>query len=264
MAKKSITTLQNRAAKSEQDFREAFDEIIDCSTEDFGEFFGKLNIPRTLKANPENGLPDPDLSCLCGDYQPEVSDFDAEVSILSQMAEFHVRHVRKLQWHSSHAEAEAVPNVRRLYRAVAVAVSIRLSRVSVLLQAKDDLNAMEWSMARMLANRALSDFREATTVVATSYLDDLMSAVAQEQLAEVLAPLVETVGKAVSVVEDKRVGFEMRRQDLSVIPAGYPAVKPAPYFTGDVLEAAAWTRYRTGRQDHLRTLSTVLADADAA
>jgi hypothetical protein len=262
-SRSSVAALQSRAAKSEQEFADAVQEISDATPDEFGAFFSKLNIPRTLKDTIEEGDSEPDPKLLLGDFTPTVTDLAAEVGLTEAFSEFHIRHLRKLQWHASRPDPKGVANVRRLYRAIVVAVQARLLRTSALLEGRTDMSAEEWGNTRALINKAMADFRDATEVVTARYGEALAAQGEAEDLAALLAPLKATVSKSAETIEELRATFEKRRQELAVVPTGYPPVKPAPYFTGDVLEAGTWTRYRSQLHEAISTLSSVMSGSNS-
>ncbi len=240
----STSKLQSMAARSEENFAAAVSGLSDATPEAFGEFFQKLNIPRTLKESSEDHLDAADPAALLGDYSPTVTTLEAEAAQGAAFEEFHVRHFRKLQWHAARPDPAGVLNVWRLYRALAATILARLRRVVALLEGRTEMSPQDWGTARSLVNKAMADFRAITEIVGDRYLTALEGVMDPSALAEAVAPLAATVRKAVEAVEQLRNTIEAQRLEIAVIPPGYSPVKPAPLFVGDILEPGAWTRFR--------------------
>jgi hypothetical protein len=259
----SLDTLHTKASRSEPEFAEAMGELGPATPTELAEFFRQINIPRTLKDTIEEGIADVDPRSLIRGYAPVVGEFSADAAMSEAFAEFHARHIRKLQWHASRPDPKAVPNVRRLYRAILAAIHTRLLRVFKLLETRTELSAAEWSEARKIINKSMVDFREATELLSPRFAENVASKCECDDLRALLQPIKESMAAAAQSIESLRAVFETRRQELTVVPVGYPPVRPAPYFSGDVLETASWTRFRSQIHECLAAVSSVMEAAEA-
>ena len=71
----------------------------------------------------------------------------------------------------------------------------------------------------------------------------MQNAVAPDELAELLGNSYEFVDSHIRTLEEFRDRIEERRIDLTVMPEGFPPVKPPNYFGGDLLGRGPWKQY---------------------
>ncbi|MFT4621758.1 MAG: hypothetical protein ACI8PZ_000410 [Myxococcota bacterium] len=237
----TIASLVRNAARSEQDFLDTVVEVFEEDDVDrTWEFFDRLNIPRSVGA--EGGLHEPlptieNVACL------KIWDYAAEDKISKGVQRFLDRHERKIRWHAGHPSLEGSQNVLLLFRASMMITNLRLRRLRRLMRSKDELNPREWSIARTLMNRSYLSFRNFLGYVANDWIDAMQGAVAPAQLATVLGTFYELVDNEVRQLEEIRDALEERRLEMTVLPEGYPPVKPPNYFGGDLLGRGPWKQY---------------------
>ncbi len=248
----TISTLVREAAKSEENFRNILnEEMLSDQPERVGDFFAKLNIPRSTKA--DDTLVD---NLILGDISKiVVTTFEAEMAVAEGIQKFMDRHMRKLKWHTAHPAMEGIDNCVRLFRAMGIVTELRIHRVIVLLHSKERMTVEEWGTARELLNRAYRELREAAAIVCSPWLDALFSLDARDDVIEALAPFGEMVGGYTQTVRELRDKVEERRVQMEVKPESYPVVRPPRYFGGDLLDVGSWRHYwgeLSGHVDGLR------------
>ena len=237
----TIASLVRNSARSEQDFLDTVIEVFEEDDVDRAwEYFDRLNIPRSTGA--EGGLFEPipvldNAACL------KVWDYASEGKISQGVQRFLDRHERKIRWHAGHPSIEGVQNVLLLFRAAMTTTNLRLTRLRLLLRTKDDLNPTEWAIARRLMNRSYLSFRNFLGYVAGDWIDAMQSAVGPEELAAALGNFYELVDLQIRQLEEMRDLLEERRLEMTVLPEGYPPVKPPNYFGGDLLGRGPWKQY---------------------
>ncbi len=251
----TISTLVREAAKTEANFKRILnEETLSDSPERIGEFFAKLNIPRSTKA--DDTLVD-DLSL--GDLSViTVTTFAAEVETAEGIQKFMDRHMRKLKWHTAHPALEGIANCVRLFRAMGIVTELRIHRVIVLLHSKERLTVEEWGSARELLNRAYRELREASAIVCSPWVDALFSLDARDEVIEQLTPFATTVSGHAQTVRALRDQVEERRVLMEVKPDAYPVVRPPRYFGGDLLDVGSWRHYWGELSGHVDTLNNSL------
>ncbi len=237
--KPTITVLVREAARSETAFLATLNEILlDEEPGRLEEFFTKLNIPRSSRTDDtlsgDSGTSEAGLT---------VTTFEQEVRVTEGIQKFLDRHVRKLKWHVSHPTLDGAQNGLRLYRALAMVSRLRVRRTLALLEGRTRLTVREWGVARELLNRAYREFREATSIVTTTWVDALAAQNDRDGVKAALAGLPGIVTEQVRAIGELRDRIEMRRQALEVKPDAYPAVKPPRYFGGDLLDGPSWKHF---------------------
>jgi hypothetical protein len=248
----TISTLVREAAKTEENFKNILnDDILEDTPERIGEFFAKLNIPRSTKADDTltEGLVLGDVSKIV------VTTFEAELETAEGIQKFMDRHMRKLKWHTAHPALEGMDNCVRLFRAMGIVTELRIHRVLVLLHSKERMTVQEWGTARELLNRAYRELREASAIVCSPWIDALFSLDAREEVIERLTPFGDMVSGYAQAVRELREKVEVRRVLMEVKPAAYPVVKPPRYFGGDLLDVGSWRHFwgeLSGHVDSLR------------
>jgi hypothetical protein len=251
----TISALIREAAKTEENFKRILnEEVLADNPERIEEFFGKLNIPRSTKA--DDTLVE-DLSL--GDLGViTVTTFEAEIQVADGIQKFMDRHMRKLKWHTAHPALDGMDNCVRLYRAMGIVTELRIHRVLALLQSKDRLTVAEWGFARELLNRAYRELREATAIVCSPWVDALFSLDDRDEVIERLAPFAATVAGHAQAVRELREKVEERRVQMEVKPDNYPVVKPPRYFGGDLLDVGSWRHFWGELSGHIDTLNNSL------
>jgi hypothetical protein len=237
--KPTIAALVREAARSETAFLATLNAVLlDEEPGRLEDFFTKLNIPRSSRTD----------DTLSMDFEADeagitVSTFEKEVRVTEGIQKFLDRHVRKLKWHVSHPTIDGTQNCIRLYRALAVVSRLRVRRTLALLEARNRLTVREWGMARELLNRAYREFREATGIITTVWVDALTAQNDRGAVKTALTGLPEIVAVQVRAIGELRDRIETRRQALEVKPDAYPAVRPPRYFGGDLLDGPSWKHF---------------------
>lgn len=237
----TIASLVRAAAKEESEFVSTIVGVFEeDDPERIAEFFDRLNIPRSQGA--EGGLTEP-LPDLETPATIKVWGFEEEAEISKGMQRFLDRHERKIKWHAGHPSIEGTENVLLLFRAATVVTNLRLRRLRKLLASKDELTPAEWAIARELTNRTFLSFRNFLNLTATDWTEAVLASLPREELTEKLGNFYEIVDKEIRWLEEQRNLVEERRQELTVLPDGYPPVKPPNYFGGDLLGRGPWKQY---------------------
>jgi len=237
----TIASLVRTAAKQESDFVATIIGVFEEEDVDrIWEFFDRLNIPRSQGA--ESGLLDP-LPSLITDATTRIWDFQAEHKISKGVQRYLDRHERKIKWHATHPSIEGTENVLLLFRAAMSVTELRLKRLKLLLDSKDEITAHEWWIARELMNRGYLSFRNFLNLAAGPWVDAIQVAVDRDELAEKLGNFYELVDAQVRLLEDMRGLIEDRRMELTVLPDGYPPVNPPRYFGGDLMGRGPWKQF---------------------
>ncbi len=233
----TIASLIREAAKNETAFLNTMGGVLEeDDPERIEEFFARLNIPRSAKA--DDTLVD--KSELHSEPTISVTTFQSEMNITDGIQKFLDRHMRKLKWHVAHPAIASARNCVRLYRAMSVVTELRIRRVLALLHTKESLTVEEWGNAREIINRSFREIREATSIVTGNWLDALMATCDQEEVRELLKELPEIISDIINMLKELRDRIEERRKQLEVLPEGYPPVRPPRYFGGDLLDTNSW------------------------
>ena len=250
----TIAALVREAAKTEAAFFTILTEVLEeDEPERLEEFFARLNIPRSAKADDtltDNGN-------LPAGVKISVSDFDQEMRITGGVQKFLDRHMRKLKWHTAHPSPEGLGNCVRLYRAMGAVTQLRIKRVIALLGEYTFLTVEQWGFARELLNRSYREIREATGVVTGVWIDALMATLDPDDVRAALHDFPDMVGQVVESMRELREQVEERRQKLEVRPQGYPPVRPPRYFGGDLMDSGSWRYFwgeLSGMWDNLRNI----------
>ncbi|TNE90759.1 MAG: hypothetical protein EP330_07470 [Deltaproteobacteria bacterium] len=232
----TISSLVRQAAKSEQLFTETSQAVLEEeSHERIADFFDKLNIPRSTGSE-TNFEPIPSLTVT----PDRIGSFEEEQAISNGIQKYLDRHERKIKWHATHPSVEGTENVLFVFRMMLVVTDLRLQRIEHMLKSKDELSPMEWGVARESMNKTYLSFRRFLNLTAGMWLDAMLQTVPREQLGEVLGGFHEFLDEAIAKLEEARTRIEDRRQELAVLPEGFPAVKPPVYFGGDLLARGPW------------------------
>jgi hypothetical protein len=236
----TIASLVRAAARSEVEFLKTITDVYEVGdTERVWEFFDRLNVPRSVSG--EGGLHEP-LSTLEGPCLV-IWDFATEHKISQGVQKYMDRHERKIKWHSTHPSLDGLDNVLLLMRGIMMVTNLRLRRLMLLLNSKEELTPIEWRNSREIMNKSYLSFRNYLNLLSTNWIDAMQSAVPREALSERLGAFHEIVDKEIRALEDLHDKLEARRMDLTVIPEEYPPVKPPPYFGGDLLGRGPWKQF---------------------
>jgi len=237
----TIASLVRTAAKQEPEFVATILAVFEEAEIDrIWEFFDRLNIPRSQGA--EGGLLDP-LPTLITPATTKIWGFQAEKKISKGVQRYLDRHERKIKWHATHPSIEGTENVLLLFRACMMVTELRLRRLKILLDSKDELTPIEWSIARDLMNRGFLSFRNFLNLAAGPWVDAVMVSVSREDLAEKMGNFYELVDAQVRLLEDMRGLIEDRRMELTVLPEGFAPVNPPKYFGGDLMGRGPWKQF---------------------
>ncbi len=246
----TIASLVRSAARSEQEFYATIEEVFaEGDLERVAEFFDKLNIPRSTGA--EAGLfqeiPEPSGAMLT------LGTFEDEQKISRGIQRYLDRHERKIKWHASHPSAEGVANVLLLFREAVFVTNLRLKRLQLLLDAHDELTPVQWAIAREIMNRSYLSFRNFLQLTAHDWMDAISSVLEPDELAERLRNVegesnsvedfYQLVDGQIAKLEETREAIEARRMELTVVPEGFPPVKPPNYFGGDLMGRGPWKQF---------------------
>jgi hypothetical protein len=223
--------VRNAAARTEADFVITLAEIFEeGDTERITEFFDRLNIPRS-QGSDENLLgtlpPIPAVST-------KVTSFEDEEKIEDGIQKFLDRHERKIKWHAGHPGLDGLNNVLLLTREMMIVTNVRLARLVSLLRTKEELTPRDWFVCRELMNRTYLSFRNFLNVLAGDWMDAITSTVEKEKLQAQLGNFYELIDAQIRQLEETHNAIEGRRQELTVVPEGFPPVRPPNYFGGDL------------------------------
>ncbi|MEZ4322155.1 MAG: hypothetical protein R3F61_32080 [Myxococcota bacterium] len=235
----TIASLVRNASRSEMEFVQTVEEVFsDGDVERTAEFFDRLNIPRSTGAEElSSEIPHP-TAAMC-----VVSNFDDEQAISNGIQRYLDRHERKLKWHATHPSLEGAENVLLLFREAMFVTNIRLRRLQALLDKTDELTVPEWAISRELMNRSYLSFRNFLNMTAGDWIDAMNTAVPRDDLADKLGSFYELIDHHIRELEDARSRLEDRRQEITVLPEGFPPVKPPNYFGGDLMGRGPWKQF---------------------
>lgn len=238
-SKSTIASLVRAAAKDESEFKSVIQELLDEADHPrTAQFFDRLNIPRSVTADT---LDDPLVRLEIS--ADKVGSWEEERAISDGIQKFMDRHERKLKWHAGHPSVAGTENTLLLLRAAMSVTELRFKRLSFLLNREDELTPMQWAIARELMNRSFLSFRNMLNILATSWIEGMQSGLPPEELTDKLGNFYEFIDSHIRMLEEYRHQIEERRLELSVLPDGYPPVKPPNYFGGDLMGRGPWKQY---------------------
>jgi len=248
----TIASLVRIAAKSEAEFVETVSNVVQNEeTDRVWEFFDRLNIPRSQGAEGTDlEAPLPELAGAERDMT-----FAEEFKVTAGVQRFLDRHEKKIKWHATRPSAEGADNVLLLFRACMMTTNLRLLRLKRLLASKDELTPDEWSGARSMMNNSYLSFRNFLQLVASDWVDAVGTVVPRDDLVAKMGRFHELVDGEIQRLEQLKDNLEERRRELTVLPEGYPPVKPPIYFHGDLLGKGPWKLFWNtinGRAHHFR------------
>lgn len=239
----TIASLVRVAAKTEAEFLATIQQVLDEGDgERAAEFFDRLNIPRAtgLDEGTANNAPLKKIPTSSN----SITTYENEREISAGIQKYMDRHERKIKWHSTHPSIDGAQNVLLLFRLSIAVTEMRLERLNLLMAKKEELNPLEWSIARELMNRTYLSFRNYLNVMAGDWVDGMLASVSKEELGAALGNFYELVDQGVRTLEDAREGLESRRLALTVLPGEpFPPVKPPNYFGGDLLSKGPWKQF---------------------
>ncbi|MCB9675535.1 MAG: hypothetical protein H6737_10490 [Alphaproteobacteria bacterium] len=235
----TVASLVRNAARSETDFIQTVEEVFaDGDIERAADFFDRLNIPRSTGGDALAGdLPQP------GGAMISVTNFEDEQIIGNGIQRYLDRHERKLKWHATHPSLEGAENVLLLFREAMFVTALRLRRLQALLDKTDELTVVQWAISRELMNRSYLSFRNYLNLTAGEWIDAMNGAVPRDDLADKLGTFYELIDRHIRDLEDARSRIEDRRQEITVLPEGFPPVKPPNYFGGDLMGRGPWKQF---------------------
>ena len=232
----TISSLTRQAAKTEALFVETTQMVLSEETaERVADYFDKLNVPRSTGS--DANFTEIQKLVVTAD---RIFSFEEERAISDGLQKCLDRHERKIKWHAGHPSVEGTENVLFVYRILIMLTDLRLQRIRLVLATKDELAPLEWGVAREMMNKTYLSYRRFLTLTSNNWVDAMLRTVPREQLAELLGSFHEYVDVSIQGLEDARTFIEERRQEIAVLPEGWPAVKPPIYFQGDLLARGPW------------------------
>lgn len=248
----TIASLVRAAAKSETEFVETVEAVFqEGDAERAADFFDRLNIPRSTGAEEGLNAPIPNLQ---NEATMTIWGFEEEFSIGKGIQRYLDRHERKIKWHATHPSIEGAENVMLLFRGCMAVTTLRLARLRKLMASKTELTPLEWSQARRLMNQAYLSFRNFLNLVSSAWLEAMTTSFPQAEVSEKLGTFYSLVDQHVAALEKHKDELEEKRRELTVVPDGYPPVKPPVYFHGDLLGKGPWKQYWTAVNGRAHTL----------
>ena len=248
----SVASIVRLAGASASSFLTVCADVLDNeSDERIVEIYGRLSVPKGFTAEEQPEVDLDEVSC-------EPTDFEHEAVLAESMNTVMDRHHRKLKWNCTHPAIETLPIVIDIYNVMAWLSQLRMRRVIKLVNTKETLTPYEWGVTRDQVNRAYRDFRIATKLMATRWIDCMLEACDKTEVrqgVEGLPRMFKTRLEELSLLRDE---FELRRADMAVQPPGRPAVRPPRYFGGDLMEEGAWQLFLGDVQESTETLLTSL------
>ncbi len=251
----TISSLVRQAAKSEADFASTVEQVLAEEPADrIADFFDRLNVPRSIEGEALLGA----IPTLDGSHA-KISTFEDEGAIAAGMQKYMDRHLKKLKWHAQRPSAEGAKNVMLLMRQAMILTEVRLGRLHALLKSKDQLTPAEWSTARDLMNHGFASFKNYLTQFGGSWIDAANGQIPRAELEAILGNFYELIDGTVRKLEKHKDLIESRRQELAVVPPGFPMVKPPMYFQGDLLGRGPWKQFWIAVEDRAHHFREALA-----
>lgn len=247
----TIASLIRAASRSEADFMATSQAVLDDKDHArTAEYFDRLNIPRSV--------PGENFGAPLGEFvvtPDHIGTFAEERAISDGIQKYMARHERKIKWHATHPSAEGVLNVLLLMRCAMTTTQLRMARTSLLLRRQDELNPVEWASAREIMNRTFLSYRNFLNLFSGMWVDAILMTVPRDELEEHVAGFHELIDGHILSMEEGRERLEERRLELTVLPEGFPPVRPPIYFGGDLMGRGPWRQYWTTieqRAHHVR------------
>ena len=245
----TVASLVRTASKSEKLYIDNVSYIlIEDDKERIVEFFTRLSLPKSWEED--------EAGSFGADVIEGAKDLAHEITLMDGQTKYIERNIRKLKWHIAHAEPENAASVALLFRAQAAFSELRIKRVIHLLKRDECHGAMEWGNAREMLNRAYRDYRQTVDLVTGPWLEAMIKmADDRDEALAALAGFPQIIRDATNSLAALREEVENVREGLAVQPMGYDVIRPPRYFSGDVLETAAWKHFwgDVGHMsDHLR------------
>ncbi len=235
----TIASLVRTASRGENEFITTAQAVLDDEPLDrVADFFDKMNIPRSVGAEElHHALPVLKVT------PDRIGTFEEEGAISDGIQKYLDRHQRKIKWHAGHPSIEGAENVLLIMRCAMAVTDMRLERLLYVLSTKDELSLIEWHISRTMMNKSYLSFRNFLNLLAGPWIDAMQASVARDDLLEKLGNFYEFIDEKIRGLEEYRVKIEERRADLTVLPEGYPPVKPPNYFGGDLLGRGPWKQF---------------------
>jgi hypothetical protein len=247
----TLSSLLRIAARSEDDFNEVVQSVIDANDlERTAEFFDKMNIPRSVV---DDKVVEP--IHVITQTTDSIGTYEQEHAIGLGIQKYMERHERKIKWHAGHPGMEGIGNVLLVMRCAATVTNLRLERLHFLMNSKDELTVQEWHITRELMNKSFLSFRNHLRLMSGPWTDAMNLAVDPLEFTERLDTFYEIIDGQIRLLEEHKDKIEARRVELTVTPEGFPPVKPPNYFGGDLMSVGPWSQYWTNvisRAHHFR------------
>lgn len=254
----TIASLIRIAAKSEPEFVSTTEALYEeGDPERIAEYFDRLNIPRSQAA--AEGAIELPMVHISGTALTAEFTFEQEDKINAGVQRFLDRHERKIKWHAGHPAREGVSNVLLLCRYAIVATNFRLARLRKLLSTKDELSPTEWASARSAMNNAYLSFRNFVNLLTTDWADAMIDITDKETFQKIIGDFYALIDAQIQNLESHKDELEERRRELTVLPSGYPPVKPPVYFHGDLLGKGPWKLYWNNLNQRASTFRELVA-----
>lgn len=245
----TIASLVRQAARSEEEFIEIAQGVLDeADHARTAEFFDRMNTPRSVGS--ETFLQPIQHFRITAEG---VGDYDQEKAISDGIQKYLDRHERKIKWHAGHPSIEGAENVMLVMRCAISVTRLRLERLLLLLAQKDQLDPHEWAIARELMNRSYLSFRNFLDLTAGPWVEAMLASTPREEFTEKIGNFYEFIDTYIRELEDFRQKIEDRRAELTVVPEGFPPVKPPNYFGGDLLGRGPWKQFWTNLDSKAHT-----------
>jgi hypothetical protein len=236
----TVASMVRNAARSEEEFVGTMQTVFEeDDVERIADFFDRLNIPRGQGGDAlANALPAVD-----GPATQRVTTWVDEARIAVGIQRFLDRHERKVKWHVSHPALDGAENMLLLVRTAMFVTNVRLRRIQSLLASDAPMTPQDWAIARDLMNRSFLTWRHFLQHLAADWIEAMLKVATREEIAAKLGSFYELIDREIRTVEEMRIAFEDRRLELTVLPEGFPPVRPPNYFGGDLLGKGPWKQY---------------------
>ncbi|GEM_PF-1518410 len=248
----SVASIVREAGASANAFLTVCADVLDNeSDERIVEIYGRLSVPKGFTAEEQ---PEVDLDAVS--IVP--TDFEHEAVLAESLNTVMDRHHRKLKWNCTHPAVETLPIVIDIYNVMGWLSQLRVRRVIKLVNSKDVMTPYEWGVTRDQVNRSYRDFRIATRLMATRWIDSMLESCDRTEVRQGVEGLPRMFKARLEELSLLRDEFEIRRAEMGVQPPGRPVVKPPRYFGGDLLDDGAWQIFLGDVQTSTETLLTSL------
>lgn len=239
MSQPTISSLVRAAARTEPDFRETAQRVLDEEPlERVANFFDRMNVPRSVVS--DHNLEPLEGFTVTAD---RIGSYEEELAISRGIQKYMDRHQRKIKWHAGHPSVEGGSNVAMVMRTGLMVTEMRLERLILLLKSKDELTPQEWAAAREMMRHSYLSIRNHLDLMAGQWVDSVLMALPREELVKQFGNFYEILDAWLRKLDEARERIEERRLELTIVPEGFPPVRPPNYFGGDVLGRGPWKQY---------------------